>query len=260
LEIVEDKNKRTGLIASILFHTVLLVLFAIFGLSYMEPAPEEEGITINFGTSDEGMLSEVENTPSEQPAETQVETNVAEPTPEETVEEEIITQSLDEAPSIDKKEEKKEEVKPIEKKVEPKPNKALSLAERMKSSNKNEGGGDGQTGKPGDQGDLNGDANSKNYTGGGAGNGISFNLSGRNLLSSPKIQDNSQDEGTVVVDIIVDKYGKVLRATPGARGSTTTSSVLYKKAKEAAIQLKFNANPDAAEEQKGQVTFKFILN
>ena len=80
------------------------------------------------------------------------------------------------------------------------------------------------------------------------------------MISSPQIKDNSQEEGKVVVDIIVDKYGKVLRATPGARGSTTTSTVLYKKAKEAALKTKFNANPDVAEEQKGQMTFIFILN
>jgi TonB family protein len=80
------------------------------------------------------------------------------------------------------------------------------------------------------------------------------------MTSSPTIRDKSQEEGKVIVDIIVDKYGNVIRASPGARGSTTTSTQLYKIAKKAALNTKFNANPDAREEQKGQMTFIFILN
>ena len=262
MEVVKDKNKRTGLIVSVIFHVMLLLVFIFFGLTYMVPPPEEEGITINFGTSNDGMFNEQNNTPSEQSENIPTETDISEPEPVETVEEEIITQTTEEAPSIDKKkEEKKEVVEPIEKKEDPKPDKNLTNAlNKWKNKKTEQGGGDGQTGKPGDQGDINGDPNSKNYVGGGSGDGTSFSLAGRSMLSSPPIKDNSQEEGKVVVDIIVDKYGKVLRATPGARGSTTTSTVLYKKAKEAALKTKFNANPEAAFEQKGQMTFIFILN
>jgi outer membrane biosynthesis protein TonB len=240
----------------------LLLCFAFFGLTYLEPPPEEEGITINFGYSDDGMLNEQSNTPAETPEVVQSENINSEPEPQESVEEEVITQTMEEAPSIDKKKEKKKDVpeEPV-KKEEPKPDKNLSNAiDKWKKRQSEQGGGDGITGKAGDQGDLNGDPNSRNYTGGGAGNGTSFNLAGRSMVSSPTIQDNSQEEGKVVVDIIVDKYGKVLRANPGARGSTTTNAVLYQKAREAALKTRFNANPDAAEEQKGQMTFIFILN
>ncbi|MBL4707397.1 MAG: energy transducer TonB [Flavobacteriales bacterium] len=257
----EGKNKRTGLVISIVFHSLLVLIFAFYGLTYLDPPPEEEGITINFGTSNDGMVSELNNAPNE--AENiPTETEVTEPDPVETVEEEIITQNIEEAPSVDqKKEEKKEVVEPVEKKEEPKPNKKLLNAlNKLKNKQTEQRGGDGITGKQGDQGDINGDPNSKNYVGAGSGNGISFNLSGRSMKNAPKINDNSQEEGTVVVDIIVDKYGKVLRANPGARGSNTTSGILYKKAREAALKAKFNANPDIAEEQKGTMTFVFILN
>lgn len=256
----EEKNKRTGLIFSIVFHSILVLIFAFYGMTYLDPPPEEEGITINFGTSDDGMVSELNNAPNE--AENiPTETEVTEPDPVETVNEEIITQTMDDAPSIDHKKEKKEVVEPVEKKEEPKPNKKLLNAlNKLKDKQPEQGGGDGVTGKQGDQGDINGDPNSKNYVGSGSGNGISFNLSGRSMKNKPKINDNSQEEGTVVVDIIVDRYGKVVRANPGARGSNTTSSILYKKAREAALETKFNANPDIAEEQKGTMTFVFILN
>lgn len=246
---------------SVLFHSLLLLLFAFFGMTYLDPPPEDEGITINFGTSDQGMNNSPTKVQSEEAKETPAETALSEPTPSEVVEDEIMTQDTEEAPSIDKKKEKKEEVVEPVKKEEPKPDKNLSEAlNKWKNKTPTGGGGDGNTGTPGDQGDESGDPNSSNYTGGGNGNGLSFNLSGRSLLSSPKINDNSQEEGKVVVDIIVDKYGKVIRATPGARGSTTTNANLEKKAKEAALNTKFNANPRAAEEQKGQMTFIFILN
>jgi len=262
LEIVQDRDSRTGLIVSIVFHTILFLLFLFFGLTHPIPPPEKEGITINFGTSDDGMPNEQNNTPSEQSQDIPTETAISDPQPSESVEEEILTQTTEDAPSIDKKEKEKEEiVEPIKEKEEPKPDANLTDALNKWTKTKSEsGGGDGETGKAGDQGDINGDPNSNNYKGGGSGNGPSFNLSGRSMISTPKITDKSQEEGHVVVDIIVDKYGKVLRATPGARGSTTTSPVLYKKAKEAALKTKFNANPDVAEEQKGQMTFIFILN
>ncbi|MEQ8623420.1 MAG: energy transducer TonB [Vicingaceae bacterium] len=257
----EKKNKRTGLVVSIVFHSLLVLIFAFFGLTYLDPPPKDEGITINFGTSDQGMNNNPNNTVNTEVENTPTETAVSEPIPAEAVEEEIMTQDTEEAPSIDKKDKKKEDVVEPVKKEEPKPDKNLSDAlNKWKNKAPASGGGDGNTGSPGDQGSLDGDPNSSNYTGGGRGNGTSFNLSGRSMVSSPKISDNSQEEGKVVVDIIVDKYGKVIRATPGARGSTTTNAILEKKAKEAALRTKFNANPNAAEEQKGQMTFIFILN
>ncbi len=79
------------------------------------------------------------------------------------------------------------------------------------------------------------------------------------MVSAPRINDTSQKEGKVVVDIIVDKYGKVVKATPGARGSTTTDRHLEKLATEAAYNTKFNAKTDAPVQQKGSMTFVFIL-
>tara|TARA_R110000868_G_scaffold265495_5_gene524334 strand:+ start:533 stop:1312 length:780 start_codon:yes stop_codon:yes gene_type:complete len=253
----ENKTKRKGLITTIAVHAALIVLFAFYGMTYLDPPPEQGGMVINFGTSDDGMMSNIPKPPSE---------SMPEPSQPETadqVDEEVLTQDTEEAPAIvEKKEEKKVVEKEIvkEKKPEPKPNRTLNMADRMKSNNTTEGGGDGVTGKSGDQGKINGDPNSKNYSGlGGSGGGPSFSLAGRSMKKSPNINDNSQEEGTVVVDIIVDKYGKVIRANAGARGSNTTSPILYKKASDAALQTRFSANPDA-DQQKGTMTFIFILN
>lgn len=260
MEILKDKHKRKSLISSLLIHLALLIAFAFLGMTYMIPPPPEEGITINFGTSDQGMFDNPVDVPNDNPEVTE---SVVEDTQVEEVEstEDVITQETEEAPAI--KKEEKEEVKKVDEPVkeEPKPNKQLNAAlNKLQNISKEQGGGDGESNESGDQGALDGDPNSNNYTGGGIGNGTSANVAGRNMLSSPKITDNSQDEGKVVVDIIVDKYGNVIRATPGARGSNTTSPILYKKAKEAALKTKFNASTNAADEQKGQMTFIFILN
>ncbi|MAY82874.1 MAG: energy transducer TonB [Flavobacteriales bacterium] len=258
----QDKNRKKGLITSIVVHLALILIFAFFGMSYTIPPPEEEGITINFGFTDAGS-GDVQASSPEQPVEETVEEQVEESS-QETATEEILEQSVEESAAIpkeEKQEEKKEEEKPVEKEPEPQPDKNLSDALNKWKSNKDQSSsGDGTTNQQGDQGRQDGDPNSNNYIGGGSGNGTEYNLSGRSMVSSPKIQDNSQDEGKVVVTIIVDKNGRVLRAEPGARGSTTTSPILYKKAKEAALKTKFNANPNAAEEQKGTMTFIFILN
>ncbi len=256
MEILKERNKRTGLIGTVSIHLLLLLVFAFFGMTYLEPPPEAEGISIVFGTSDVGSSSNetIESTEENVPT-TQEEAQ--EPTE---TEKEILTQDIEDAPAVVKKDEKKEEQVVEEEK--PKVNQKAMDAMQQWKSKKGEGseGGDGETGEAGNQGSIDGDPNSKNYSGGGIGDGITYSLAGRSVVGKPTIKDDSQEEGKVVVDIIVDKQGKVIRATPGARGSTTASSLLYKKAKEAALQTRFSAKPNAAEEQKGQMTFIFILN
>lgn len=257
----QDKNRKKGIIASIVLHLALVLIFAFFGMSYTIPPPEEEGITINFGFTDAGS-GPVQSSSTEQPVQEEVVEEQVEETVEETADEEILEQSIEESAAIPKEEKKQEEKKEVvEKEPEPQPDKNLSDAlNKWKDKKDQNSKGDGTTDQAGDQGAQDGDPNSKNYVGGGSGNGNSFNLRGRSMVSSPKIRDNSQDEGEVVVDIIVDKNGKVLRAEPGARGSTTTSQILLKRAKEAAMSTRFNANPNAPEEQKGRMTFIFTLN
>lgn len=258
----QENNRKKGLITTIVIHLGLILIFAFFGMSYTIPPPEEEGITINFGFTDAGS-GQVQASSPEQPVEEMVEEQVEESS-QETATEEILEQSAEESVAIPKeeeKQEKKEEVKPVEKEPEPQTDKNLSDAlNKWKNKKEQTSDGDGTTNQKGDQGALDGDPNSRNYIGGGSGNNISYNLNGRSMVSSPKIRDNSQDEGKVVVDIRVDKNGNVIAADPGVRGSSTTSKILLKKAKEAALSTKFNASPNAKQEQRGQMTFIFILN
>jgi colicin import membrane protein len=49
------KLNRKGLIATIIYHTLLLLLLVFAGLTFPVPPPEEEGILVNFGTDDMGF-------------------------------------------------------------------------------------------------------------------------------------------------------------------------------------------------------------
>lgn len=49
------KLNRRGLIATIVYHTLLILLLVFTGLTFPDPPPEEEGILVNFGTDDSGF-------------------------------------------------------------------------------------------------------------------------------------------------------------------------------------------------------------
>ena len=249
------KNRRKAIIGTVLFHIGLLLCFIFMGLSYQIPPPPEEGITINFGYQDLGSGSE-------QPEQIVEEQEI---TPQETVNnnpvvEDISTQDIEETPTTKLKEEQDEpkEVNKIEeKKPEPVVNtKALYTGKKQNNSN-SQGIVEGQ----GDQGIQHGDPNSNAYTNGGIGTkGIAYQLGGRTIVEIKKPNYDSQEQGKVVVTIRVNRNGKVISATPGAKGSTTTNSYLCSKAKEAALKTTFEANTTAPEIQVGTIIYNFKLN
>lgn len=261
--ILKDKNKRTGLIGTVIFHLLLLLLLFFIGLKEPYPKIEEIGMPmrIRLGTTKTGkdnspapeVGSPVNSTPKPVKAASELSNNVATQTQESI----NITKTEEKEEKREKKEEKIE--KEVEKIEEPKVSEHLqSLLNKFKDKSKNAGGSYGNENAEGNQGAENGNpdggAEGGNLPGGG-----SYKLAGRGVLSVPKIEDKSQEEGKVVVDIIVDRNGDVIRAIAGGKGSTTTSSILLMKAKEAAQKAKFSPNPNAPAEQYGQMTFVFIL-
>ena len=79
------------------------------------------------------------------------------------------------------------------------------------------------------------------------------NLTGRNIRILPQLNEQYQEEGKIVLDITVDNKGNVVMAEGPARGSTTTSTVLLQKAKEAAFKTKFS---EAEIPMDSEVTFQ----
>src|SRR5690606_8890900 len=117
-------------------------------------------------------------------------------------------------------------------------------------------GGKGNTGKPGSQGDPNGDPNSNILEGISNGSGrVGGGLGNRGVLHEPRIEDRSQKTGRVVISVCVDKSGKVIRAEYTQKGSTTTDSELREIARKAALQFKFTTSEIV--EQCGTITVDF---
>jgi colicin import membrane protein len=117
------KHKR-GIIGTLIFHVVILILLIFMGFFTRLPLPEEEGILVNFGTSNQG-LGAIEPRPQQRQQETpppqrQVEEQVTTPPPQQTrvtpppaqpqqAREEAMTQDFEEAAAIQAAEKKRKE-------------------------------------------------------------------------------------------------------------------------------------------------------
>ena len=260
----EKKNKRNGIIGTILFHALLLLSFLFMGLTYRIPPPPEEGISINFGFNDKGS-EEI------QPEDNALESNpIIEEVIQESVEveQEIITQESIETEVIEIPKEAKKEKEPekepekkqeeiIVEKVEPVVNKKALYTGNKKSKKQS----DGNKNQKGNQGLIEGDINSTQYEGGGIGvDGLAYQLWGRNVSYKAKPIYKVQLEGKVVVEITVDQLGNVINAISGVKGSTTLNEQLLKRAKEAALKTKFSAKESAPSRQQGKIIYNFQLN
>jgi len=282
-----NKYKMEGIVGTIVFHAILLLVFIFFGLTTPLPLPGEEGVEVNIGNSDDGK-GIVQKTQAATPKKT-----IPKPKPKpvqetkkevvkEKVEEKIISQDNEEAPAIQKPE-KKEEAKLDDKEIKSEPVKEIieetveeEIVEKVeevipeptvdpnamykgKSNSSSKGESEGKTYKAGDQGNINGTENSDNPDGkGGTGSGISFSLSGRSAKHLPKPEYKSKDQGKIVVTIWVNKYGKVVKAVAGAKGTNISDLGLQNLARNAALRAKFSSDPNAAETQKGTITYNFI--
>ncbi len=87
---------------------------------------------------------------------------------------------------------------------------------------------------------------------------IEYVMEGRKMVKFPKIGLGTKDNGVVVVDVTIDKYGNVLSADPGAPGSKTTDDkYLYVKAQAACQQAKFDNDPTAPLSTQGKIYVVF---
>jgi len=259
MELIQEKNSRNGVIGTILFHLLLLLIFIQFGMTYQDP-PEENagGMVINFGTTDEGMGDEQPS--SSETSTTSENATTSETTTPSSAQENALTTTEESVEINASQSNTTSQQTTTQQQTEQTVDENLTNALNALNNPNNNSTGDGNSNTAGDQGDPNGDPNSSNYTGGGTGNGVDFTLAGRSMVKVKKPNNPTQEDGKVVVEIVVDKNGKVIRATPGARGSSTTNTTLYKIAKEAALEARFNVKADAVAEQKGTMTFVFILN
>ena len=272
MEFLNTKHKRKSFVITTSILLLVLLLIFNFGMTYLDP-PEEYGLAINFGDSNFGkgdpvQFSQKSNT--KQVEEKQEVVEEVKETPKEVVKEDIITDDASkDVPVVEKEETKKtpvkEEIKKEEPKEKPKPKpskEATDALNNLLKGNSNDGKskGEGDDNIEGVKGKENGDANSSKYYGNiGSGSDGNYNLAGRNATSKPIVKPDCQEEGKVVVQIEVDKNGKVINAIPGIKGSTNTAECLRKAAKEAALKTTWEPDKNALPIQKGFIIYNFSL-
>lgn len=126
-------------------------------------------------------------------------------------------------------------------------------------SDGNESGSEGDDNRPGDKGDPAGNPYATSYYGApGSGSG-GYGLNGRSLVSKGKVQQECNEDGRVVVRIVVDRNGKVIKATPGVKGTTNNAPCLLEPARKTAFLHKWNLDSNAPSQQIGFVVVNFKL-
>lgn len=259
-----EENKKDKLIAAGIslgvFGLLLLGLYLwviITPIPPFEPSPVEfiELGTIDLGNNTEGMGSVDNNSMGEGAGEQSNENPMSSSNPQPS-NNDYLTDDSEPTASVKTNPNSSNSNSQAQ---EPKPDDDLNDALSALKNSKGKGGGDGNKNQAGDKGVPGGDPNGGDFAGGGPGKGAGYSLKGRQMLKRPDPVYDSQEEGKVVVAIVVDQNGKVIKAEPGEPGSTTTSAILYAKARQAAMTARFNPSPEGIEEQRGTITFVFVL-
>ena len=291
-------KKKSFTLTTILLSLLVLVLFYI-GLTYFDPPEERGIAvnfgTMDFGSGKQQPQKKIKSEPVDipkppndpQPEEVEEVKEVeAKAEPQETLKKEeptekVLTQESEESIRIKQEHEAKRRADEAAKKAKAEADriareKAAAEAQRkaeeaakkkkldalMGGIGKSDGtdsGSEGDDSRPGDKGNPQGNPYATSYYGApGSGTG-GYGLNGRSLVSKGKVQQECNEEGRVVVRIVVDRNGKVIKATPGVKGSTNTAQCLLDPARKTALLHQWNLDSDAPNQQIGFVVVNFKL-
>lgn len=267
----ENEGQRKGIAmgVSIALHALLILFFILYKIiTPIPPFPEKgggsPGYELALGFSDLGMGNNQDATDAITPAAPQ---ESATP-PEELAE--VLTNEADESAVT-------APPKPVEKPHtdKPKPDRPKLTEEEIRRNKQkeidalmnNKGGGAegrGTSTTPGTSGVPNGSP-----TGGGGGGqgiyglgqGIGYELGNRTARHKPDIKEKPNKAGKIVMDIWVDRDGKVIRTAQNTARSTTLDQELVSIARTACLSTTFSPDfrANTGAEQKGAMIFIFEL-
>ena len=272
------RSKIIGIIGTVVLHVAVLVFLFLYVL--VLPAKQEEGgVPVMLGDNATGQgdadpytLTEVDLLPQPEASEPDV------PAPDGGDVSPWITQAYEPSLQVKKeeprKEQKREEAVKEEKTAEhPKPREKTEAEKRAEAeraaaqaASDKIAGAFGKGAKMGSTGKGEGEGNQGSPTGNGSegktsGTGASgvFDLNGRSLGPGglPLPVYNVQDEGRVVVTIVVDPSGRVISTQINKR-TNTVNPALRRAAEEAARRARFN-QVDGVNNQSGTITYYFKL-
>lgn len=264
-------------VAIYLVLVVLLFMFVTFSADNENKKSEaSSGILINFGNDSPGdgdKVTKEESAESSTPpqnedkaeAKSSEESEVAEPIADDRAEVAVVK-----AKPKPKDAKPKEKVKPkttpkVKPKAEPKPQevsevkpvintnalykKSTGSGSANSNANTSHGSTAGRTGKTGTEGGQAGNP-------GAGGTGGKFSLSGRTLIGSLAKPDyDERIEGQIVIEIQVNREGRVIAATYLPKNSNISSRKIIEAVRQAAMKARFNTDNGATFTQVGTITY-----
>jgi hypothetical protein len=280
MKYLKTKHERNSAKITTLIVVILVLLLFVVGPPYMDP-PEEYGVAVNFGNSQVGSgniqpTEPIKSRPTEDIVKEDTQADKAQP--EETSKtnsksEDVLTNESAEAIAIKKAKdaeakakaeaERKEQLKRAEeerkaKEEQDKKDKLDALIGGVKNSEGPTKDGEGPGDGPGDKGVLDGSPYAPYKGTPGSGNGgVGYGLNGRGTPNYTLYDGCENEYGLIVVDIVVDRSGKVIEATPGSKGSNNATTCLKAQAKKIAMSYKWPADSKAPARQFGKVSVNF---
>ncbi|HZY36760.1 MAG TPA: energy transducer TonB [Mucilaginibacter sp.] len=263
----EQNNYPKAFVATGIIMTALALLCYII---IMDNPPVQidgtGGVVVNYGTTDAGMGKDINSTeePSVAPKANHMQTTKVTPAPSteqksqvETSNEKVVTQDNEDAPAVTPNSKKSknpataEVAKPVKKEV-------VNQAALYKGPSKvGNGGGDGTTNTPGNQGSKNGSPLANNYGDGGNGNGVSGTQ--WSFVNMPDVRNPNRMQGKVIIDITIDANGNIVEAHSD-RKTRMGDLDLINRCISAVKGSKLTAPTTASGNQQGQITFKFDVD
>lgn len=242
----KDTDRKRMLVSigsTVAFHGLVLAMLLLMGLRYPDPPPAELGVEMaEESLSDIGLDTEHAAEGGEDVSNQSTVSDESDETVTQDVEDVPLASRENKRP-VNKNKPKKNNVKQNEQTQNIDHNDPWQKVKEKKGGGSNQGTGNGD---------------GKGAGGDGKGSGVSFNLGGRGSKALAKPTSSTSEVGTIVVEIFVNQEGVVKRANGGVRGTTISDKNMWKKCEQAARKSKFAADPDAPEEQRGTITYKFI--
>ena len=229
----EKNDRRRGWVATLSVHSLLFVLFTIFGLNYQDPPPEM-GIPISFGYEETGFGENFNSTP--EPLITNSTPDFIPLESETVITQDIIetiglNEAVEKIKQLDPIEETQnilDEIKPVETKIE-KPKVASELSNRLNSSfglksvDEKSNLGKGNSGGTGNEGNQNGNLNTSGKSGSGV---LGFSLGSRKSLSELTVNSDCGVIGDLFLNVWVDNNGFPYRiGNQSIKGTTITDNL-----------------------------------
>ena len=267
-------NEKKSAILTLLIGFLLILIFFVFGLTFLDP-PISYGVEVNFGKfSDEKLNKKVDFESSKTPlkntilnnnfnnselkfkAVVQKKSNVSiedKSSNPETKKKSLDKNKLEQKDSLFNDEVKKREpqISELTKKVL----KNIISAQEITELDENNISEDNE-----DKIDSGNPYSITYYSQTGLiGEEVGFGLNGRNLESNGSVKPECNEEGKVVVRIIVNKNGNVINAEAGVKGSTNVHPCLLEPAKKTAFLHKWFSDDSAPDSQIGFVVVNFKL-